>query len=80
MCTQNSTINKLENKIQKLIYMPLFASLSRQELQAIAQVCSAKEYPQDNVIIIENEILNRLFFISSGRVKISQISPFGQEI
>lgn len=59
--------------------IPLFTSLSQEDLQRIAALASERYYPKDSIIFFEGEPGEAFFFLKSGRVKISKISPEGAE-
>ncbi len=64
---------------QLLKNIPLFADLEDNDLQRIAELCVTKRYKKNNLIIFEDDSGSNLFFIKSGRVKISGISNEGGE-
>jgi len=59
--------------------IPLFSELDEQDLQRIADLMVSKRYKKNNLIIFEDDLGSNLFFIKSGRVKISGISDEGGE-
>ncbi|MDP8207271.1 MAG: Crp/Fnr family transcriptional regulator [Candidatus Electryonea clarkiae] len=64
---------------QLLKNIPLFAELDDDDLQRIADLMVTKRYKKNNLIIFEDDLGSNLFFIKSGRVKISGISHEGGE-
>ncbi len=59
--------------------IPLFSELDEADLQRIADLMVCKRYKKNNLIIFEDDLGSNLFFIKSGRVKISGISNEGGE-
>lgn len=64
---------------QLLKNIPLFADLDEEDLLRIANLMISKKYKKNNLIIFEDDLGSNLFFIKSGRVKISGISSEGGE-
>ncbi len=64
---------------QLLKNIPLFSELDDYDLQRIADLMVTKKYKKNNLIIFEDDLGSNLFFIKSGRVKISGISHEGGE-
>ena len=60
--------------------VPLFESLSKQELEALAQMTITRTYAKDNVIILAEEEGDALFIIKTGEVKVSIVSEDGREV
>ncbi len=60
--------------------VPLFESLSLDELDALASVTIARSFSRDNVIILAEEEGDTLFLIRSGQVKVSIVSDDGREV
>ncbi|MBK5188803.1 MAG: cyclic nucleotide-binding domain-containing protein [Gemmatimonadaceae bacterium] len=60
--------------------LPLFAALSPEEVEKIAEVCETKSYDSGAYIFREGDPGNRLFIIVEGSVRISrQIPGAGEE-
>ncbi|AZR72984.1 hypothetical protein BBF96_05995 [Anoxybacter fermentans] len=57
----------------------LFASLDEDDLARIANLASERYYPKESIIFFEGEPGEAFFFLKSGRVKISKITPEGGE-
>ncbi|HEB84421.1 MAG TPA: Crp/Fnr family transcriptional regulator [Bacteroidetes bacterium] len=64
---------------QLLKNIPLFGELDEDDLQRIADLMVTKRFKKNNLIIFEDDLGRNLFFIKSGRVKISGISHEGGE-
>src|SRR3990172_9671500 len=59
--------------------IPLFSELDEEDLKRIADLMVSKRYKKNNLIIFEDDLGSNLFFIKTGRVKISGISHEGGE-
>jgi CRP/FNR family transcriptional regulator, cyclic AMP receptor protein len=60
--------------------IPLFTSLTQEELEKIAELCETKRWESGEYIFHEGEQGNRLFIIVEGSVRISrQIPGAGEE-
>ncbi|HSU95234.1 MAG TPA: cyclic nucleotide-binding domain-containing protein [Gemmatimonadaceae bacterium] len=55
--------------------IPLFTSLSQEELEKIAELCETKSWESGEYIFHEGEPGNRLFIIVEGGVRISREIP-----
>jgi CRP/FNR family transcriptional regulator, cyclic AMP receptor protein len=55
--------------------IPLFTSLSQEELEKIAELCETKSWDSGEYIFHEGEPGNRLFIIVEGGVRISREIP-----
>lgn len=60
--------------------VPLFESLSEDELQALSNVTIARTFTRDSVIILAEEEGDTLFIIRRGQVKVSIVSEDGREV
>jgi CRP-like cAMP-binding protein len=61
----------------------LFTGLSDEELQEIAAIASEGAYEEGDLIIAEDELAQRLFILSAGRVQVhvrlrSEVEPGGE--
>lgn len=59
--------------------IPLFGDLSEEELQAIAKLARVRNYKKNMLVFMEGEPGEALYFIVSGKVKISKATPDGRE-
>jgi CRP/FNR family transcriptional regulator len=66
-------------EIQFLKSIPYFSGLSPEELEAIRQVVFQKTAERGEVILLEGEPAQALFFVASGVVKVFKTSPEGKE-
>ena len=60
--------------------VPLFESLSADELGALSRVALRRTFPRDRVVIMAEEEGDTLFVISGGKVKVSIVSEDGREV
>lgn len=58
---------------------PYFAGLSPAEIQAISRLVFEKSFTRDEIIILEGEKADALYFVVSGAVKIFKTSAEGKE-
>ncbi len=67
------------DKIWYLRQTRLFDRLSEVDLRQLAQVSEMREYPRGQVILSPDHDPDRIYFVKTGRVKISTYSPNGKE-
>lgn len=60
--------------------IPLFSMLSSAELNEIEQYSCVRTYPKNTIIINENDEINSLYFIMSGKVKLYMSDCLGKEV
>jgi CRP/FNR family cyclic AMP-dependent transcriptional regulator len=70
----------MENRLESLRKVPLFSSLSIQDLNEIISISRQKNYVKGNVIINQGDEGSLLFVLLSGTVKISLLDSHGKEI
>ncbi len=58
---------------------PYFSGLSRKELESIASRLQEKTYEKGDLVIMEGETCQAMYFIKSGTVRILKTSPEGKE-
>ena len=66
-------------EIQFLKYIPYFSGLGPEELEIVRQVVFQKTAERGEVILLEGEPAQALFFVASGAVKVFKTSPEGKE-
>lgn len=71
-CEHDSEKNCLE-------IVPIFSSLTFEEMLEVAYITTAKNYEKGEFIYSQGDIGNKLYVIHKGRVKISRISSNGKE-
>ncbi len=67
-------------KYAALSQIPLFASLSEGEVQALAQRAVERRFSPDDVLFWEGEPCSGIFLLLQGSVKIFKTSPAGREM
>jgi CRP/FNR family transcriptional regulator len=65
--------------LELLKSIPYFSGLGAEELEAIQQVVFQKTAERGEVILLEGEPAQALFFVASGAVKVFETSPEGKE-
>lgn len=63
-----------------LKYVPIFADLADDTLDAIAKLGKTKVFEKDSSILMEHESGTALFVIISGKVKVFRVSDDGREV
>jgi len=63
-----------------LAAIPLFASLSSEELQAAAQLFTVRSYPKDAIVATEGDHLDMFNIILSGRIQWFWIDEAGHQL
>ncbi|WP_129688627.1 Crp/Fnr family transcriptional regulator [Gottfriedia acidiceleris] len=59
--------------------VPLFKELSEDELEPIISISSPRKYNSHSIIFMQDELLDRVFFIHTGTVKIYKTDANGKE-
>jgi CRP-like cAMP-binding protein len=70
---------KQEDIIKTLSDVPLFKGLSKEELSPIIKIAQARFYKQKMYVFMQEDSLDRVFFIHSGKVKIYKTDFSGKE-
>ncbi|MGA1309355.1 MAG: Crp/Fnr family transcriptional regulator [Gemmatimonadaceae bacterium] len=63
-----------------LATVPLFRSLSQEELAIFAQLVRARDYAKGSVILFEDDPGDAFFVVRSGRVKVVLMASDGREV
>jgi CRP/FNR family transcriptional regulator len=58
---------------------PLFASLTEEELRALAARITRKSFPAGAMLFAEGDSCTGLFLVASGKIRIFKLSPGGRE-
>ncbi|MFQ6617511.1 MAG: Crp/Fnr family transcriptional regulator [Fidelibacterota bacterium] len=66
--------------IRLLKKVPLFSELKDDVLEKIAFLLQRRNYKKNNMILIEEDFGDSLFFINKGKVKVTRISEDGREV
>jgi len=59
--------------------VPIFSSLSRQEMSDVESIAIAKNYARGDMVYMEGDQGDRLYVVHRGLVKIFRLSPNGKE-
>ncbi len=59
--------------------VPIFSSLSRQEMLEVESIAIAKKYARGDMIYMEGDQGDRLYVVHRGLVKVFRLSPNGKE-
>jgi CRP/FNR family transcriptional regulator, cyclic AMP receptor protein len=68
-----------ENVEMVLRKTPLFASLTEQEMHALATRVSAMHFQRGQLLFSEGDSCTGLFLVASGKIRIFKLSPAGRE-
>lgn len=67
------------NKLDYLRKIPYFNELDDRSLEEIDRISVTKSYKKNSLIFMEGEKGEAIYFVKSGKVKISKTSPLGKE-
>jgi len=67
------------DKLEAVKSVPLFASLSSDQVNRIASLTTTKNYIKENVIFFEEDDGDSFFIINKGHVKVAKFSDEGKE-
>lgn len=70
----------MQSLAESLLYVPIFSDLPQNVLDEIASIGTQKNYKKNETIFLEDDPGTALFFIISGKVKISRTSDDGKEV
>ncbi len=65
--------------LEQVRTIPYFAGLSAEDLERIRPLVGLRTYKRNQVILVEGEPCEGVFFVQSGRVMIQKTSPEGRE-
>ncbi|MBN2012752.1 Crp/Fnr family transcriptional regulator [candidate division KSB1 bacterium] len=60
--------------------VPMFSQLDVEDVKKIRKLCVTKQYPKDQIILVEEDAGSSMFLILRGRVKVSRVSDDGREV
>ncbi|MCE5191063.1 MAG: cyclic nucleotide-binding domain-containing protein, partial [Actinomycetia bacterium] len=66
--------------IGKLRSIPIFSDLSGEDLLALAEMMTLRQFPKGAFIISQNDTSSVMYLLVAGRVKVSLASPEGKEL
>lgn len=77
----NNCINCCNNSSGELCAskVPIFQNLNNEELLQIVKTIDHKEYNKGDVIFIEGNVANTLYFINEGKIKLYKYTKDGKE-
>lgn len=67
-------------KLQCIKKLEIFNDLSKKELENVASFTHKKNYKEGEFLFFEHEPVENIFIITTGRVKLTKISPDGKEL
>lgn len=65
--------------IERVRQIPLFSTLSRDELARVASMAVERHYERGDIILLEGEIGGALHYVRTGLIKVFKTSPEGKE-
>ena len=65
--------------VEALRQIPLFTSLSKEELRHVAALTVERHYDRGNIILLEGDMGGALHYVRSGLVKVYKTSPAGKD-
>ncbi|MFA5692635.1 MAG: Crp/Fnr family transcriptional regulator [Acholeplasmataceae bacterium] len=69
----------MSNHLNCLTKVPIFKSLSKEEMNEVLKIASHKKHQKGDLIFNEGDMIRQLFVVSEGTVKISKYSYEGKE-
>lgn len=69
----------MKDYAEYLAKIPLFRDLEHEELEAISQLARVRNYKKNMIVFMEGEPGEALYFVISGKVKISKMTEDGRE-
>jgi CRP-like cAMP-binding protein len=70
---------KQEDIVKRLSEVPIFKELSTEELEPIVKIAQTRFYKHKMYIFMQDDPLDRVFFIHSGKIKICKTEQSGKE-
>jgi CRP/FNR family transcriptional regulator len=70
---------KKEDVLKRLSAVPLFKELSHEELEPFVQIAQTRFYKSKMYVFMQDDPLDRVFFIHSGKVKVYKTDLSGKE-
>ena len=64
----------------QLAHVPLFAALPTDLLDELAQAGRVRQYPAGQILCIEGDLGDHLIVLESGQLRISRVTPMGDEV
>lgn len=69
----------MASELEIISSSPYFAGLSPQEMRAVSDLTSRRSLERNEVLLLEEEEAQAMYFVLEGRVKIYKTSPDGRE-
>jgi len=76
----STTENSLAERVVMMCASALFTGLSRQDCMEIASCAKARTFARDELLFMQGQPVRNLVLIQTGRVKLTQLSPNGNEV
>ena len=70
---------KQEDIVKRLSVVPIFKELTTEELEPIVKIAQTRFYKHKMYIFMQDDPLDRVFFIHSGKIKICKTDQSGKE-
>ena len=70
---------KQEDIIKRLSVVPIFKELSAEELEPFVKIAQTRFYKHKMYVFMQDDSLDRVFFIHSGKIKICKTDQSGKE-
>ena len=70
----------IDGDLQILRHCGLFEGLAREHLEPILERATARAIDRKEILFRQGDAVSGLFIVVSGRVKLSQLSPDGDEV
>jgi CRP-like cAMP-binding protein len=70
---------KQEDIVKRLSVVPIFKELSEDELEPIVKIAQTRFYKHKMYVFMQEDPLDRVFFIHSGKIKICRSDQSGKE-
>ncbi|WP_040208482.1 Crp/Fnr family transcriptional regulator [Neobacillus jeddahensis] len=68
-----------EDIVKRLSHVPIFKELSVEELDPIVKIAQTRFYKHKMYVFMQDDLLDRVFFIHSGKIKIYKTDQSGKE-
>ena len=69
----------MSSDVEALRHIPLFATLSQEELERVAALAVKRHYDRGDIILLEGDMAGALHYVHSGLVKVYKTSPGGKD-
>lgn len=67
-------------EIQHLSQAPLFVDIPGSAMQAVIALAHAQAIEADSFLFYQDDPVERIYVVTSGRIKLAQLSPDGQQV